>query len=216
MNLAELNKDVLKGDEVISLKEITDILEVRHNDAMKKVESLSKEPSFGELRKTRISYAKGKTVGTYVLNKIQAIAVGAKLNDTLLMKLVKRLEEPNSKLMETLADHTAKTQALFHTQEVMGEVITEHESRIKNLELNRRLESWQEKNLQDAKNRKVYELASSTEDEKKRKELVSKLHMKVWSVFKKRFNLPRYNELTAGRYEDGLMYLNNLTMAEVV
>ena len=111
MNLAELNKDVLKGDEVISLKEITDILEVRHNDAMKKVESLSKEPSFGELRKTRISYAKGKTVGTYVLNKIQAIAVGAKLNDTLLMKLVKRLEEPNSKLMETLAEHTAKTQA---------------------------------------------------------------------------------------------------------
>ena len=92
----------------------------------------------------------------------------------------------------------------------MGEVITEHESRIKNLELNRRLESWQEKNLQDAKNRKVYELGADD------KELIKKLHMKVWSVFKKRFNLPRYNELTAGRYEDGLMYLNNLTMAEVV
>lgn len=60
---------------------------------MKKVEKLSKEPSFGELRETRISNLNGVKVKTYVLNKKQAIAVGAKLNNSLLMRVIDRLEE---------------------------------------------------------------------------------------------------------------------------
>lgn len=210
MNVATIGNEVMQGDEVITLKEITDILEVRHNDAMKKVEALSKEPTFGELRKARISYAKGKTVGTYLLNKIQAIAVGAKLNDKLLMKLVNKLEAPSDALMVEFENHKQKLQAMFEYNDHMGEVVTEHDRRITNLEQNRRMESWMEKNLQDAKNRKVYELANGND------KLASKLHRNVWREFKKRFNLPRYNELTAGRYEDGLMYLNNLTIDMVV
>lgn len=34
---------------VITLKEITDLINVQHSKAMLKVEQLSKEPSFGEL-----------------------------------------------------------------------------------------------------------------------------------------------------------------------
>lgn len=79
---------------VITLKEITDLIEVRHNDAMRKVEELAKEPDFGTLRKTRIVYNdKGQEIDTYIFDKIQAIAVGARLNNTLLMKVIKRLEE---------------------------------------------------------------------------------------------------------------------------
>lgn len=89
-------------------------------------------------------------------------------------------------------------------------VLDGHENRLQNLEQNRRMESWMEKNLLDAKNRKVYELANGND------KLASKLHRNVWREFKKRFNLPRYNELVAGRYEDGLMYLNNLTIDMVV
>lgn len=198
------------GDEVITLKEITDILDVRHNDAMKKVEVLSKEPSFGQLRKVRISYAKGKTVGTYLLNKMQAIAVGAKLNDKLLMKLVSKLEEPKDKALILMQEHMEKTHALFVTQEVMGEVITEHAQRLSNLELNSRMEAWMEKNLMDAKNRKVYKLAEKHNIDP------GKLHRNVWREFKKHFHIPRYNELKIGRYEDGLLYLNNLTIDMVV
>ena len=89
MNLVETNK----GEVVITLKEITDLIDVRHNDSMKKVKKLAKEPSFGELRETRISHIKGKEMVTYSLNKKQAIAVGAKLNNKLLMKVIDRLEE---------------------------------------------------------------------------------------------------------------------------
>jgi hypothetical protein len=45
------------------------MLEVRHNDAMKKVEELAEEPSF-------VYNSKGQTTETYILNKKQAIAVG--------------------------------------------------------------------------------------------------------------------------------------------
>lgn len=83
-----------KNNGVITLKEITDLINVRHNDAMRKVEELSKESDFGTLRKTRIVYNdKGQEIETYIFNKIQAIAVGARLNNTLLMKVIKRLEE---------------------------------------------------------------------------------------------------------------------------
>ena len=116
----------------------------------------------------------------------------------------------NKNLINSLSGQLKNVQALFQTQEVMGEVVTDHDRRISNLEKNRRMESWMEKNLQDAKNRKVYELANG--DDK----LASKLHRLVWKGFKNKFNLPRYSELTAGRYEDGLMWLNNISLADVV
>lgn len=82
----------------ITLKQITDLLEVRHNDAMKKVEQLAEEPSFGLLRKTRSSSPRGngaaaQEIETYELTKKQAIAVGARLNNGLLMKLIDHIEQ---------------------------------------------------------------------------------------------------------------------------
>ena len=79
---------------VITLKEITDLIGARHNDAMKKVEELAQEDGFGTLRKTRIVYNdKGQEIDTYQLTKKQAIAVAARLNNTMLMKVINRLEE---------------------------------------------------------------------------------------------------------------------------
>lgn len=86
----------------------------------------------------------------------------------------------------------------------------EVENRIVALEQTKRLENWQEKSLQDAKNIKVYEIAQDD------KEFASKLHRKVWSLFKKQFHLPRYNELPAVKYENGLEYITNLTIADMV
>ena len=84
------------------------------------------------------------------------------------------------------------------------------EERIIKLEKTKRLENWQERSLQTAKNKKVYELAKDNKD------LAGKLHRKVWNLFKKEFNLPRYNELPAIKYEDGIFYINNLIFADMV
>lgn len=82
-----------KSNGVITLKEITDILEVRHDKAKLKVDELSKEPDFGEVSKMDTFNLNNVKVETYLLNKKQAIIVGAKLNNSLLVKLVNKLEE---------------------------------------------------------------------------------------------------------------------------
>jgi len=93
------------------------------------------------------------------------------------------------------------------------DVSKEQESRIKVLEDTKRLESWQEASLVSAKNIKVYELAGANSHDKK---YVSGLHRKVWSLFKKRFYLPRYNELPAIKHQEGLEFIHNLTIADMV
>jgi len=88
--------ELLKVDTEVSitLKELTDLISVRHNDSMRKVEELSAELTFGTLRKTRIVYNdKGQEIDTYLLTKKQAIAAGARLNNSLLMLVIDKLED---------------------------------------------------------------------------------------------------------------------------
>ena len=86
----ELFNDNLQGEHVITLKEITDLIGARHNDSMRKVEDLSLEDGFGSLRKIRSQYESGKgridEIETYIFTKKQAIAVGARLNTSMLIK----------------------------------------------------------------------------------------------------------------------------------
>lgn len=90
----ELFNDNLHGEYVITLKEITDLIGVRHDKSMTKVEELSFEDGFGTLSKIDIVYNdKGQTIPTYQFTKKQAIAVGARLNTSMLMKVINRLEE---------------------------------------------------------------------------------------------------------------------------
>jgi len=68
----------------------------------------------------------------------------------------------------------------------------------------------QQRALQDVKNAKVYQLSPT--DEKIQK----KLHMKVWSVFKKNFHLPRYSELPSSKFDEAIWFLNNLEMNDML
>ena len=72
---------------VITLKEITDLIDVQHSKAMLKVEQLAKEPAFGEVSKFDTFNLNNVKIGTYLLNKKQAIAVGARLNNALLAEV---------------------------------------------------------------------------------------------------------------------------------
>lgn len=199
----------------ITLKEITDLIGVRHNDSIKKVIKLSEEPEFGAVRETEVVYNdKGQTTTTLILNEKQAIAAAAKLNNAMLMKVINRLEQLEKKnhggAIASLKDMNTKLVALFQQGEIIGEVLTEHNKRIKDLESNRRLEAWQEAALLDAKNKTVYRIAGEDKD------LANKLHRRVWQLFKKKFHLPRYNELTVGKYNEGIEYIRNLNFADMV
>ena len=77
--------------KTMTLKEITDLLDVRHDKAMLKVAEMAKEPEFGTMSILDIVYNdKGQTTKTYQLNKRQSIAVAARLNTALLMRIVDR------------------------------------------------------------------------------------------------------------------------------
>ena len=84
-------------EAIITLKDLTDLISVQHSKAMKTVEKLAKEPSFGEVSKMDTLNLNNVKVKTYALNKKQAIAVGAKLKNSLLMKVIDRVEELESK-----------------------------------------------------------------------------------------------------------------------
>ena len=199
---------------VITLKEITDLISARHNDSMSKVEKLALEPSFGALRKTRIVYnEQGQEVDTYLLTKKQAIAVGAKLNNSLLMKVIDRLEEleNQNKPKTTLELIIQSAQEMQKIKEVQSF----QENRIFTLEQTRRLENWQEKQLQDSKNFKVYEILKSHNFEND-KEMERKLHSRVWKAVKKKFNVPRYNEVPSLKFNEANDYIRRLTFGELV
>ncbi len=111
--IPQLNTNSNTNEVEITLKEITDLISVEHNKAMKQVEKLAQEPSFGGVEKMATptynpNGSFNRNIDTYILNKKQAIAVGAKLNNSLLMKVIDRLEELESKraykLPESFAD----------------------------------------------------------------------------------------------------------------
>ena len=199
---------------VITLKEITDLISARHNDSMSKVEKLALEPSFGALRKTRIVYnEQGQEVDTYLLTKKQAIAVGAKLNNSLLMKVIDRLEELENQnkpktTLDLIIQSAQQMQLIQDTQQIQA-------AQIEKIESNFRIENWQQKRLEEVKNQKVYELVEK-HDLKDDAAMIKKLHSRVWKSLKNRFNIPRYNELPMCEFDNGVSYIKKLTFGELV
>lgn len=104
---------------VITLKQIVDIInkeerengevdsknqpKTRHAEAMKKIEKLSEEPSFGRPLKIRVRVETGvsvKEIETYHFTKKQAIAAAAKINNKYLMRVVDELERATKELAQ--------------------------------------------------------------------------------------------------------------------
>ena len=74
------------AEMTMTLKEITDILGVRHDNAMRTVAAMMVDEAFGYAPQIEERYNSGKnTLITYRLNKRQSIAVAAKLNVSMLM-----------------------------------------------------------------------------------------------------------------------------------
>src|SRR5690606_11064261 len=92
-------------NQSMTLKEITDLLEVRHNDAMVVVARMTKEVEFGTATKISQQYIKGNGakgfLTTYHLNKRQSIAVAARLNTSLLMRIIDRWQELENAIIKS-------------------------------------------------------------------------------------------------------------------
>jgi len=86
----------------------------------------------------------------------------------------------------------------------------EIDNRVTVLEQTKRLEAWQEKALLDVKNRKVYSFGV------KDPEQISKLHRSVWRYIKRTYNIPRYNELPAIKFDEAVNVINNLSLIDLV
>jgi len=213
-----IEQNAQNDKRVVTLKEIVDVINIdraksnerplEHSKQMKKVEELMKQPSFGAVAKMSTVYnEQGQKLETYFLTKKQAMAVGAKLDNKRLMFVIDKLEDLTAVKQLTVTEQIILI-AQGHTE--INERVELVEQKMDDIIANRKIENWQQKALTDAKNAKVYSLAQDD------KELATKLHRKVWSLFKKKFHLPRYNELPVSKYEEGLEYISNLTMADLV
>lgn len=80
--------------ESMTLKEITDLLGVRHDNAVRLVKELVQNQEFGTSPQIEVLYKVNngaeRVLKTYRLNKRQSLAVASRLNIELLMKLVDR------------------------------------------------------------------------------------------------------------------------------
>lgn len=99
-------------------------------------------------------------------------------------------------------------------QEMLNQVaITDQ--RVTKIESNFRIENWQQKKLEDIKNRKVYEIVEK-HDFKNDVAMIKKLHTRVWKCLKNRFSIPRYNELPICEFENGVSYIQKLALADLI
>lgn len=86
------------SEKTMTLKEITDLLDVRHDNAMRVVEKMLEDKSFGSSPQIEEMKINGSgTFKTYLLDKRQSMAVSAKLNTALLMRVIDRWQELENK-----------------------------------------------------------------------------------------------------------------------
>ena len=220
MQHIEIFKEEFEGVEVnsISARDLHDYLEVKKDftdwikaqlELDKRKQSMFEDGS--DYLKNPLK--KGKQID-YILSMETAkhIAMMSKVKKGREVRqyFIKIEKQANKQSNLQLDIQMQRLDALTNVAHATKESLDNHSNRLDNLERNTRLENWQEKALQDAKNKKVYEIAGDD------KAFANKLHRKVWQLFKKKFHLPRYNELKSGQYENGLEFIHGLTMAEMV
>lgn len=89
------------------------------------------------------------------------------------------------------------------------------DQRITKIESNFRIENWQQKKLEDIKNRKVYELAEK-HGFKDDPTMIRKCHSRVWKKLKDRFSIPRYSELPICEFENGVSFVQKLVLSDIM
>lgn len=203
-----------RNEVVITLKEITDLIDIQHSKAMLKVEALSKEPSFGEVSKIDTFNLNNVKVTTYKLNKKQAIAVGARLNNSLLMKVIDRLEElENENKPKTQLDLIIQSaQEMQHIKQVQ---IAQSED-INYLKNTSPILYNQIKILEDKRKSRTKQLVGYNPDCEKSKANYSRTIRALTKKFKDRFSVARYADLPKFKYSEALEWVSNVELVDLI
>lgn len=139
----EVDIEKFEVEQTMTLKEITDLLEVRHNNAMAVVSKMLENQEFGHATKIQYRTTQGNEYETYQLNKRQSIAVAAKLNTSLLMRIIDRWQElenrPNTSQLPDFTNPAESARAWaeqFEKREIAEQ---------KNIQLKHKIEEDKEK-----------------------------------------------------------------------
>jgi len=146
----------LPKDYVMTLKDVVDVIntervktngnELRHNDSMNKILKLSETSDFGVLRKVRITYTdrqnKVRELETFALTKKQAIAAGARLDNTMLMQVINRVEElEKQKSLALPQTYLEALEALVETEKEKQKALAKIEKDKPKVEFSERIET---------------------------------------------------------------------------
>ncbi len=87
--------DLIAGNvKTMTLKELTDLIDVQHSKAMKKVLKMAESPEFGAVDKVDTVYnEQGQTIETLTLDKRQSVAAASTLNVAMLMSVIDRWQK---------------------------------------------------------------------------------------------------------------------------
>jgi len=204
-----------KNNGVITLKEITDLIDVQHSKAMLKVEQLSKEPSFGEVAKMDTLNLNNVKVETYLLTKKQAIAVGAKLNNSLLMKVIDRLEELESQIkpkteLDLIIQSAQEMQKIKEVQSKQEDRLLQVEYKVDN-EIT--LTSAQKFHLKQLVSKRAYELK---ENHKLEDSFMSKVFARFYKKLKKHFIVSSYMEIPKSKFDEAIEIIKNVSLGDLI
>lgn len=208
MNDLVLNKNTVG---VITLKEITDLINVRHDRAMQKVNELSAEPSFGTVSKIDIVYNdKGQKILTYLLNKKQAIAISAKLNNSLLMKVIDRLEELESQKIAPVLTVNEKISLIAQGHQEVEQRLSIIEHKIEN---DITLTSAQKYHLKELVTRKVFEIKNNHNLDDS---FTKKNYQRIWKKLKKHFIVSSYMEIPKSKFDEACNIVQNVSLGDLI
>ena len=214
MSANPINTSFIKNEIKITLKEITDLISVEHNKAMRTVDKLTLEASFGTVEKIATVYNdKGQTIPTYLLTKKQAIAVGAKLNNTLLMRLVDRLEEMEMKKPLTTTEQIV---LLAQGHQEIEQRLSHTEDKINYLENKSPIVYNQIKVLEDKRKSRTNQLVGYNPNCDKSKANYSRTIRALTKKFKNTFGVARYADLPKEKYNDALKWVSNVEMVDLI
>ncbi|MGJ0302477.1 ORF6C domain-containing protein [Aliarcobacter cryaerophilus] len=214
MSANPINTTSNRSEIKITLKEITDLISVEHNKAMRTVDKLTLEASFGTVEKIATVYNdKGQTIPTYLLTKKQAIAVGAKLNNTLLMRLVDRLEEMEMKKPLTTTEQIV---LLAQGHQEIEQRLSNTENKINYLENKSPILYNQIKVLEDKRKSRTNELVGYNPNCEKSKSNYSRTIRALTKKFKTTFGVARYADLPKDKYNDALKWVSNVEMVDLI
>lgn len=210
--------------------EISELVESRHDNVRISIERLAKSgviqlPPMQEVKDNQSLSPNNKTkvyLFTGEQGKRDSIIVVAQLSPEFTARLVDRwqalekamqqpqIDLPADPIMAQLAvlqSVREKQLALESKQQVLAVGFAETRHEVATLKQNMRVENWQQCNLKKAVDHKIAEFRELYPSIN-----TSDAYRKVWRYFKNKFQIPRYQELPAMMYEEGLKTIHSMAM----